>query len=102
MRSVEQNLNNWGSSLLDKVELGSLRSRNPISHKWKAGFRSLMLREVVAWRAHDLLTQSLLLYDAGNCLGARILLRKSLRGSYTIGTIGTVGSFFSLVVSPSE
>ena len=72
---VQQTLANWKASLFVKLELGGLHSRSPTAHKWKAPYRSLMLREAVFWRLHDLLTQSNLLYEAGHVLGARILLR---------------------------
>jgi hypothetical protein len=72
---VEQALANWKASLDLKLELGGLHARNPIAHKWKAPFRSLMLRESVFWRLHDLLMQSHTLFQAGHVLGARILLR---------------------------
>ncbi|HSI50206.1 MAG TPA: hypothetical protein VLA61_18185 [Ideonella sp.] len=72
---VEQALANWKASLDPKLELGGLYVRNPTAHKWKAPFRSLMLRESVFWRLHDLLVQSHVLFQAGHVLGARILLR---------------------------
>lgn len=72
---VEQALANWKASLYPKLELGGMYARNPTAHKWKAPFRSLVLRESVFWRLHDLLTQSYALFLAGHVLGARILLR---------------------------
>lgn len=65
-------------SLCQKVDIGGLISRNAVAHKWKAPFRSLALREGVAWRTQDLLAQSLLLYESRNVLGARILLRSAI------------------------
>lgn len=58
-RDVEQALASWKASLDPKLELGGLYARNPTAHKWKAPFRSLMLRETVFWRLQDLLAQSL-------------------------------------------
>lgn len=55
-----------------------------MAHKWKAPLRSLVLREVVFWRTHDLLTQSYEMHLAGRTLGARILLRSALE---TIATL---------------
>lgn len=57
------------------IPLAGLISRNPVAYKWKAPFRSWMLREAVFWRLHDLLTQSYALHVQGHGLGARILLR---------------------------
>lgn len=75
---IKQNLERWKSSLFPKLELAALISRNPTAHKWKAPFRSMALREGLLWRMHDLLTQSLALYEQGHLLGARILLRSGI------------------------
>ena len=72
---VEQTLANWKASLYPTLELGGLYTLNPTVYKWKAPFRSLMLRESVFWRLQDLLMQSHALFHAGHVLGARILLR---------------------------
>lgn len=72
---VEQNLDNWGRSLLDKIPVGGLLSRNAIAYKWKAPFRTWMVRELTFWREHDLMIQSYALHQQGHGLGARILLR---------------------------
>src|SRR5690606_23500553 len=74
---IEKKLATWESSLYPKLELGRLYARNRIAHKWKGLFRSLMLRESVFWRLHDLLTQSHALFLTPHVLGARILLRSS-------------------------
>lgn len=74
---VEQTLTSWKASLFRKIEVGGLLARSHVAHKWKAPWRSLMLREAVFWRLHDLLTQSHTLFQAGHVLGARILLRSS-------------------------
>ncbi|NMG49888.1 hypothetical protein GO613_17470 [Azoarcus communis] len=84
MNVVEQALSNWKNSLPEKVELGGLYSRNQTAHKWKAPFRSLILRETVFWRLHDLLSQSYALHQQGHGLGARILLRS---GFETLATL---------------
>lgn len=76
-QAVEQALAEWKASLCQQIDVGRLFARSPIAHKWKAPFRSLMLRESVCWRLHDLLTQSHALHQAGHLLGARILLRSS-------------------------
>lgn len=84
MNVVEQTLSNWKNSLPEKIEVGGLYSRNPTAHKWKAPFRSLILRETVFWRLHDLLNQSYALHQQGHGLGARILLRS---GFETVATL---------------
>jgi len=78
MDGIELALGEWKRSLLGKVELAALYSRSPAAHKWKAPFRSLMLRESVAWRAHDLLFQAHTLHNAGHILGSRILIRSAV------------------------
>ena len=78
MHRAPQTLADWKQSLCKRFEVGGLFSRNAIAYKWKAPFRSLTLRETVAWRVQDLLTQSYVLHDAGHALGARILLRSAL------------------------
>jgi hypothetical protein len=77
MRPVEKSLTEFKASLCDSIDIGGLFSRNKIAHKWKATFRSLELRETIACRTQDLLEQSLLLFDHGHLLGARILLRSA-------------------------
>lgn len=77
MRVIDESLAAWKDSLCESVDIGGLFSRNSVAHKWKAPFRSLTLRETVSWRAQDLLAQSLLLYDSGHLLGARIILRSA-------------------------
>jgi hypothetical protein len=78
MRPVEEALATLKASLCTSVDIGGLYTRNPVAHKWKAPYRSLCLRESVAWRTQDLLEQSLLLHDLHHSLGARILLRSAL------------------------
>ena len=77
MRKIDERLAAWKASLCETVDIGGLFSRNGVAHKWKAPFRSLTLRETVAWRTQDLLEQSLLLHDSNHLLGARILLRSA-------------------------
>ncbi|MBI5618406.1 MAG: hypothetical protein HY943_19170 [Gammaproteobacteria bacterium] len=78
MRDIDERLAAWKQSQCTELPVAGMYSRNPTAHKWKAPFRSWCLRECVSWRAQDLLTQSLLLHDAGQQLGARILLRSAL------------------------
>jgi hypothetical protein len=84
MDAVEQTLTRWKSSLNPRIEVGGLYSRNPTAHKWKAPFRSIVLREAVLWRLQDLLVQSYALHQQGHLLGARILLRS---GFETLATL---------------
>jgi hypothetical protein len=77
MDKVDIALDIWNESLCKKISVGELFSRNPVVHKWKAPFRTLLLRESISWRLHDLLCQSKVLSDSDHLLGARILLRSS-------------------------
>lgn len=76
--TVEQALARLRKSLLPSFDIAGLFSRNSIAHKWKATFRSLLLREAVFWRVEDLLQQSFALHKMGHSLGALILLRSAL------------------------
>ena len=44
----------WKASLSRQVSVGGLIARNPTAHKWKAPFRSLVVREALIWHMHDL------------------------------------------------
>jgi hypothetical protein len=78
MDEIELALDRWKVSLCADVSCGGMLARNPIAHKWQATYRSLVLRETVFWRTHDLLTQSHLLFKARHILGSRILIRSAL------------------------
>lgn len=78
MNDIEQALNIWEGSLCPQIEWAGLVARNPVAHKWKATYRSNVLRELVSWRLHDLLSQTLALLKLDHVLGARILLRSSI------------------------
>lgn len=84
MDSIEQNLAAWRASLIIKMPLGGLHTRSPVVYKWKATFRSWMLRETTFWRVTDLMTQSYELHKKGQGLSARILLRS---GYETLATL---------------
>ncbi|MDP2450513.1 MAG: hypothetical protein Q8M93_06030 [Polaromonas sp.] len=84
MSDVEKILCRWKESLCESVSLGGLLSRNPTAHKWKATYRSLVLRETVFWRVNDLLTQAHMLYEAKHILGSRILIRSALESVATL------------------
>jgi hypothetical protein len=81
---INQTLLNWKNSLCHKVELASVFARNPTAYKWKAPYRSLILRESVFWRTHDPLTQAQTLFEAGHILGSRILTRSAFE---TVATL---------------
>jgi len=70
-------IDGWGNSLCQRIDLAALISRNPIAHKWKATYRSIVLRELTLWRVQDLLSQSFDLAKAGRMLGALVLLRSA-------------------------
>lgn len=78
MSFVADYLRQWKESLCTRVSVGGLYARSAVAHKWKAPFRSLILRECVAWRAQDLLAQAQVLHEAGHTLGSRILIRSAL------------------------
>lgn len=76
--SVELALSDLKASLLPSFDIGGLFARSDVAHKWKATFRSLLLREAVFWRLEDLLQQSYALHKMGHALGGLILLRSAL------------------------
>lgn len=78
MNVVGQALENWKKSLPTAIPLAGLVSISPVAYKWKALYRARVLREVVFWRLHDLLEQSLALHQKKYGLGARVLLRSGL------------------------
>ncbi|MCI0349735.1 MAG: hypothetical protein L0Z53_09945 [Acidobacteriales bacterium] len=97
--NLAQALDAWRQSLCKEVAVGSLYSRNPIAHKWKATYRSLVIRELVFWRLHDLLDHALLLGRSGGILGCRILLRSALE---TLAILIYLNRKMAAVVSGSE
>lgn len=98
MQKIEQVLHCWESSLCKNVSLGSLHTRSPISHKWKATYRCLVLRESIFWRTHDLLTQAHKLYQVGHILGSRIIIRSAIE---SIATLIYLNSMVAQVVEGS-
>jgi hypothetical protein len=95
LNEVEQNLANWKAGLFEKIPVAGLLVRNPVAHKWKAPFRSLMLRELAFWRMHDLMTQSYDLHVLEHGLGARILLRS---GFETLATMTYLNMLMEQVI----
>lgn len=81
---VEHALERLRGSLLKKFDIAELFARNEVAHKWKATYRSLLLREAVFWRLEDLLIQSYALHKMGHALGALVLLRSSLETLATL------------------
>jgi hypothetical protein len=77
MTDIKKYLAEFKASLRQEVQLGELYARNHTVHKWKGPFRTLILRESLAWRMQDLLEQSFQLSSSGGLLGARILLRSA-------------------------
>jgi PAS domain-containing protein len=77
MTQIDATLAALKATLCREIDATAVRASNPVAHKWKAPWRCLILREVVAWRLHDLLTQSRKLACGGEILGARILLRSA-------------------------
>lgn len=76
--NAEKVLISWRSSRCEQIELAGLISRNPTAHKWKATYRSLVLRELVYWRLEDLLTQTVILWKLEHYLGSLIILRSAI------------------------
>lgn len=81
MSEIEQILQRWQESLCPSVSVAGMVSRNPTAHKWKATYRSLVLRETVFWRTYDLITQAHLLFQSKHILGSRILIRSALEST---------------------
>lgn len=84
MSEIEQTLSNWKGSLCENVALAGVFARNPTAYKWKAPYRSLILREAIFWRTHDLLAQAHTLFEAGHVLGSRILIRSAIESIATL------------------
>ena len=77
MIDLDRSLSQLKASLCREIDVGGLFTRSAVVHKWKAPWRALLLRESVAWRIHDLISQSRQLSSTSGILGARILLRSA-------------------------
>jgi hypothetical protein len=77
MKEIEYLVNKWQKEKVSIIEQGSVYSRNPIAHKYKAPYRSLVIRELILWRISDLIEQVIFLIKNEHILGARILLRSA-------------------------
>ncbi|TZF83344.1 DUF5677 domain-containing protein [Cognatilysobacter lacus] len=78
MERIQHVLEEWSKTLPTQVSVADMLSRCPIAHKWRAPYRSAVIRESLAWRVYDLGRQILLLMQSGHVMGARILLRSTL------------------------
>jgi hypothetical protein len=65
----------WEGSFVTSIAVTDLLGRSPVAHKWKAPYRSLVIREALLRRMVDLGKQIALLSDHNGILGARIMLR---------------------------
>ncbi len=78
IEQLDELIAGWRNSLCPHIELAGLISRNCTAHKWKATYRSIVLRELVLWRFTDLIAQAAHLIRAQHILGARILIRSAI------------------------
>lgn len=99
MKKISLIIEEWGKTLRHEIELGSLYSRNPIAHKWKATYRVVVLRELVIWRFVDLIEGILALSGSNNILGSKILLRSGIE---TVGILFYLNKKMECVVQGSE
>lgn len=98
MNAIEQAFENWKKSLPTTVDIAGLYQRNPIAHKWKVTFQSLILREAICWRLHDLLTQAYALHQKNHRLGTLILIRSGIE---TLATLIRLNQFTANVLEGS-
>ena len=78
MSEFAQLTKRWKHSLCEQVPVAGLLSRCGIAYKWKAPYRSFVVREALFWRMHDLGEQIVCLMEGGHILGQRILIRSAL------------------------
>lgn len=76
--TIKEAIQDYQDTLCKEIAIPSLIKRNPIAHKWKVTYQSLCLRETVAWRFVDILSQSWILHENDKAIGARILLRSAI------------------------
>ncbi|MFM2085032.1 MAG: hypothetical protein RLY95_1850 [Pseudomonadota bacterium] len=98
METPSELLARWANSKCKNISVGGLLARCPIAHKWKSPYRSLVIRETLFWRMHDLGQQAHLLFSNGHLLGARILLRSALE---TLGILIYLNQRTNAVISGS-
>jgi len=78
IEQLEEILAGWQESLCLEIELAGLIAKNSTAHKWKATYRSIVLRELVMWRFTDLMAQVAYLLRREHILGARVLIRSGI------------------------
>jgi hypothetical protein len=78
MIDIEKTLQSYQASLCKEIDLASLLSRSNIAHKWQVTFRLMVIREAVAYRVVDILTQAFNLGNQKMIVGAHILTRSAL------------------------
>ena len=78
MEESAELLRRWEASLPTTISVGGALAKNPTAYKWKAPYRSMVLRETLFWRTYDLLNQAQLLHEQKHTLGSRLLLRSAL------------------------
>lgn len=81
MDNIRQRVATWAASLPLEVDAGSLYARCPTAHKWKATFRTVLVREASLWRMADLGAAFIDLVDSSRYLSARIVLRSACETS---------------------
>jgi hypothetical protein len=81
MDNIRQRVANWAVSLAAEVDASSLYAHCPIAHKWKATFRTALVREASLWRMADLGAAFVDLVDSNKYLSARIILRSACETS---------------------
>ncbi len=96
MTDIRAALRGWSAALEVEIPIRGVIARNPGAHTSTAPTRSLLLRAASAWRSYDLLVQSLVLYDAGYLLGARILVRSAIE---TLAVLAYLNQLMRGVVS---
>lgn len=77
MDNIRERVISWSQSLPEEVSVDGLLSRCQVAHKWKAPFRSILIRESSLWRMSDLGSSFVHLIDSGNVLASRIVLRSA-------------------------
>lgn len=75
---LEQAIVGYEESLCPEIDAGGLFARSHTAHKWKATYRTIVLRELVSWRFIDLIRQSLLLEKNNHFIGSRVLIRSAI------------------------
>ena len=83
-------------NLPESLSHAALFARAEVAHKWKAPFRSAILKDCLHWRLYDLAQQATQLNEAKQFLGAQILTRCALE---TIGMLVYLNDQIQEVIS---